>query len=518
MCAGSELKDTQGETLSIEGADISELQAGRGRINDDHGKGFFNNLGKVTAAKKIFKAEDCENDRHKYYWEKIKAPYIYVAAELFNNEDHPNARAAAAILRNIHREDVPLKLKASVEGGVLARGISDPSRLAQTKIHSVALTFTPANTATLVEPVSLDKSTQDWEADRQLIKSVVHLAETNVPSFRHIERHASANTILENINKIKDLAKALGVEIQISESSPETIMKGAATYKIEQNIKKINELVKALDPKTGLVIKPSTLPDRQREARAAKEHEIRQTAADKYQRNIGALNIEKQSGGDIPTRATATLQPKIESVPLTTGEAFKQKQAEIKARTDAKIAAKQAAKQGGVQPVDTQSVEAKPVLAPAPTPVAPQSNAWPTSSNPRPKTIDDHAALAGQDPGYLDYLRSKLESQNANPDHVSQFINMIEQQSKVKKSEKYSKAKNNLIKALTAGFGGAGSPGDLSGGGVFQTESLESPKKSQGMQYVTCDNCGDEQVYMKHQVKCRRCHRNFNFDKLKDFI
>jgi len=28
MCAGSELKDTQGETLSIEGADISELQAG----------------------------------------------------------------------------------------------------------------------------------------------------------------------------------------------------------------------------------------------------------------------------------------------------------------------------------------------------------------------------------------------------------------------------------------------------------------------------------------------------------
>jgi len=128
MCAGSELKDTQGETLSIEGCDISELEAGRGRFNDNHGKGFFNSLGRVTSAKKIFKAEDCDNDRHSYYWDKIKAPYVYVAGELYNDEDHANAKAAAAILRNIHREDTPLAMKASVEGGVLARGISDPTR------------------------------------------------------------------------------------------------------------------------------------------------------------------------------------------------------------------------------------------------------------------------------------------------------------------------------------------------------------------------------------------------------
>jgi len=52
---------------------------------------------------------------------------------------------------------------------------------------------------------------------------------------------------------------------------------------------------------------------------------------------------------------------------------------------------------------------------------------------------------------------------------------------------------------------------DLTGGGVFQTEALDSPRKSSGMKYITCDNCGDEQVHMKHQVKCRKCHRNFNF-------
>ena len=420
MCAGSELKDTQGETLSIEGADISELQAGRGRLNDDHGKGFFNSLGKITDAKKIFKAEDCDNERHKYYWDKIKAPYIYVVGELYNNEDHPNAKAAAAILRNIHREDVPLKLKASVEGGVLSRGISDPTRLAQTKIHSVALTFTPANTATLVEPLNLDKSAQDWAADEQLIKSVMHLAETNIPSFRHIERHASASTILDNISKIKHLAKALGVEVHISESTPENIMKQAATHKIEQNIKKINELVKAVSPKTSLITK--------------------------------------------------------------------------------------------VAPIS------KPI-----------------------KTFDDHAIAAHKDPNHLNNVVKQLKITNPelSQQHVDQIINKIKTHMKLVKSEKYLKVKNSLIKSLCAGMGGAGTPMDLTGGGTLQSESLETKKKSKkknqlskshfqvealtphgktGMQYISCDNCGDEQVYMKHQVKCRKCHKNFNFDKLKNHM
>ena len=420
MCAGSELKDTQGETLSIEGADISELQAGRGRLNDDHGKGFFNSLGKITDAKKIFKAEDCDNERHKYYWDKIKAPYIYVVGELYNNEDHPNAKAAAAILRNIHREDVPLKLKASVEGGVLSRGISDPTRLAQTKIHSVALTFTPANTATLVEPLNLDKSAQDWAADEQLIKSVMHLAETNIPSFRHIERHASASTILDNISKIKHLAKALGVEVHISESTPENIMKQAATHKIEQNIKKINELVKAVSPKTSLITK--------------------------------------------------------------------------------------------VAPIS------KPI-----------------------KTFDDHAIAAHKDPNHLNNVVKQLKITNPelSQQHVDQIINKIKTHMKLVKSEKYLKVKNSLIKSLCAGMGGAGAPMNLTGGGTLQSESLETKKKSKkknqlskshfqvealtphgktGMQYISCDNCGDEQVYMKHQVKCRKCHKNFNFDKLKNHM
>lgn len=247
MIAGSQLRDTQGEMLSVEGADISDLQNGRGRINDNHGKGFYNSIGRVTFAKKIFKAEDCTDERQKYYWEKIKAPYIYAKATLYDDEDHPNAKAAAAILRNVHKADAPLKIKASVEGGVISRGVSDPSLLARTKIHSIAATFTPANNATLVEPISLDKSSFDEVADMELIKSVMHLAETNVPSFRHITRDASASKILKNIDKIDELAKTIGINSFNNPLPSKTeLIDSAVEQKIIDNIKKINELTKAL--------------------------------------------------------------------------------------------------------------------------------------------------------------------------------------------------------------------------------------------------------------------------------
>ena len=240
-CAGSQLRDTQGEMLSVEGADISELQAGKGRWNDNHGKGFFNSIGRITDAKKIFKEEDCDNDRQRYYWNKVKAPYVYVKGYLYDDEDHPNARAAAAILRNVHKTDCPLKLKASVEGGVVSRGISDPSLLARTKIHSVALTFTPANVATLVEPTSLDKSQYDEAADMELIKSVIHLAETNVPSFRHIARDASASKVRGNIEKIAALMKG---DKDIEIPSKQDIIQYALESKISNNVEAIRDLMR----------------------------------------------------------------------------------------------------------------------------------------------------------------------------------------------------------------------------------------------------------------------------------
>jgi len=247
MIAGSQLMDTQGEMLSVEGADISYLQQGLGFLNDNHGKGFFNNIGRVTYAKKIFKAEDCEDERQEKYWEEVRAPYIYVRGILYDTDDHPNAKAAAAILRNIHKSNIPLKIKASVEGGVVSRGIADPSLLARTKIKGVALTFVPANNATLVEPLNLEKSLNTWETDLQLIKSVQHLAETNVPSFRHIVRDASASKILENIEKIQELRSQLGLTSIDLEIDKAGLIKSAIEEKVINNINKISQIISELN-------------------------------------------------------------------------------------------------------------------------------------------------------------------------------------------------------------------------------------------------------------------------------
>lgn len=407
---GSELKDTQGETLSVSGADITDLELGKGRWNDNHGKGFFNSLGTIIEAKKIFGPEDCENDRHKYYWEKIKAPYIYGRGFLHNDEDHPNAKAAAAIIRNVHKHDSPLKVKFSVEGGVVSRGIKDPTRLERTKIHSCAITFTPANNATLCEPLNIDKSSIDWESDKQLIKSVMHLAETNIPSFRHIERHASANTIYDNIHKIQELAKSVGVDIEIKDpSTPEDIMNQAVMHKITSNIQKINDLVKAFPVKP---VAPNDL--------AGEKH----------------------------------------------------------------------------FPISGTQMKANVV-------------------------IGRHAKKAAKDPAHLDNIYNQLKDQHGH-EKATAVVNKLKE--KMQKS-----IKEQMIKALTAGYGGAGAPTNLTGGGVIQSESLDDgrPKDvtftskgetSDGISYISCDNCGHEQVYMKHQVKCRECNKNFSLNKLEGFV
>ena len=203
MIAGTQTRDSQGEMLDIEGADISNINF----INDNHGKGFSNRIGCITGAKKIFKEEDCEDDRQRYYWNKVKAPLIYAKGYLYDSEDHPNAKAAAAILRSIHKTDAPLKIKASVEGGTVARGIKDPSILTRTKITGVALTFVPANHSTLVEPTSLIKSA--IPGDEELIKSVLHLARTDVPSFIDISMELSEEKIRKNVEQVSSMVKSL---------------------------------------------------------------------------------------------------------------------------------------------------------------------------------------------------------------------------------------------------------------------------------------------------------------------
>jgi len=664
MCAGSEIKDTQGETLSIDGADITELENGSGRLNDNHGKGFFNSIGRVTSAKKIFKSEDCENDRHRYYWEKIKAPYIYVAGELYNDEDHPNARAAAAILRNIHRDDVPLKMKASVEGGVVSRGITDPSRLARTKIHSVALTFTPANNATLVEPINLDKTDTNWELDCQLIRSVMHLAETNIPSFRHIERHASANTIYDNLNKIKELAETLGINIDVK-STPQEIINGAISNKIANNIFKMRDLVKNIKklPESYQGTYMSTTPAKEVVAENVfKRHAVKALRNPSHIKTVesGLINA-----GVHPEKIKVIMNKINSHMKKSLSDTMKD--ALIKSNRNNQEELDKSFKQavaglgmmaGLMAPNSTDTLDYKPpkqLIAPKQT-----SKYLKFGQNPNdgflynvmqketsggknfshrtvkegtgkgheaigafalmPNTIHEianrHRLKGGKNNEILNLLKINplkyKEHLQRNPDlylelardlanhvikkhgginhksayawlyghnipsdkiptdahkdpYVADFLELnrgksvkgLVPASKFFSDHSLSSTFNNsnlmpsrdvagFSKSLTAGYGSAGIPMDMTGGSILQTESIndgkikkkikkkilktlatkipqqninsDTFKKSKLMAYICCDDCGDEQVYMRHQVRCRKCGHSFNLHKLKDFI
>lgn len=580
MIAGSQLRDTQGEMLSVEGADISALEAGRGVLNDNHNSGFFNNIGRVTGAKKIFKKEDCDNERQEYYWEKVKAPFIYVKGFLYDDGDHPNAKAAAAILRNINKTDSPLHMKASVEGGVVSRGISDRSLLARTKIHSVALTFTPANQATLVEPLSLDK-TADYETDIQLIKSVEHLAKTNVPSFRHIYRDASAEKVFNNFNKIRELFIEAGIDYELPAISKNMILRKSLKKKIAKNINKINELVMKAKEDSLVADKNKYRKERKKFSEADKlDSKITSKPG------VSTTGIEVRRGDARQQGAISHGYTRVNSPKVHLDNAKK----DIKSRLN-KNAIKQVAQavalgaaMSGAPNVEAQNphVDAfKQLSAKNPTLAAIGMIESSGGKNLNHKTITDpksmhyghtaggmfgimphSAALALKNNPDLAAKYPKLaaaaadisnnhkkftERLNSDPQAAIDFANAIldRKRSKTKNDNmaihswlhgvkgswnQYKKGgqkaidshpyvqkvnshlkQENINKALTAGYGGAGAPTSQVGGAVLQCEALDGAR---GIKYITCEKCGKEQVHAKHQTKCRGCNTSFSLEKI----
>jgi ribosomal protein S27E len=534
---GSSLRDTQGEVLDIEGADISELEAGRGRFNDNHGKSFSSIVGRVTFAKKIFKAEDCDDDRQKYYWDKITAPYIYGRGYLFDDEDHSNARAAAAILRNIHKTDSPLKLKFSVEGGVIARGVRDPSILARTKIHSCALTFVPANNATLVEPLNLDKTATSWETDLILIKSVLHLAETNVPSFRHIARDASASKVQHNLAKLVSLMKDLGIEGDLHIPSKQKILEKAIEHKIHKNIIEIKDMMKsindqdmeksigknvaaaalsataALSPMNAQTPAPDPVAVEQKQVAQIPQHEKVYQSVSKQYPLLGAIGMKESSGGKNINHKTVE-DKKSSQYGHTAGGTFG-----MMPNTAAYIVKQ-----------DSELANKYPELAEASKDMKSNHKMFTDKFNSDPevaaefaialmkrnkgKTKNDqqlaYSWLNGLKGSWNKYHEGGMKSIQEHP-YVQDVMKELE-----KLQPQKAQQKKPLEKALMAGYGGAGAPTSMTGGNVVQSESLDDGRPR--FKYVTCDNCGKEQIHAKHQIKCRSCGTSFSLEKLYNLL
>lgn len=631
--AGSEIKDSQGETLSVQGADISEFR----QLNDNHGKSLYDQIGTIVESKKIFKEEDCDNERHKHYWNIIKAPYIYAKGYLFNNENHGNANAAAAILRNIHKADLPLKLRASVEGGVISRGLRDPSRLERTKIVGVALTFTPANKNTLVEPLDIEKSHFDEQKDLELIKSVMHLAkdESEIPSFRHIERNASANKIVNNIQRIQELAEAVGVKINVEMPKPEELVKRALQDKILNNMQKINELVKKFDPykltsdvknkrwqtynstigklkgaadssaATPLSQEKRVIQAGQDAKTPHKPEALRVVSGTDFKNKISdatGRNTNKKIYNTIDAHAQKAMQDpnhlKLIHKELTNRGIDSARVDELIGHIKNKMQAPQPSKIDDFIATHNDYIKNNPSIE-TPSIGDRKDHRQINFSNPEHakayrehmigqghnvsdiNTIDRFKDVGGQKvKSGVDYqmiqpfkksdelekgiikdgmkaartiafgatlaaganhfanetkehtaaVKPKVQEERtvaSKPKESEEKIHYDEvkpmpkgyrrptvqehlEYAKKKKQEETEKSEENqeVKKALTAGFGG-GSPMDSTGGQVFQSESIDLDKPTKGFKYITCPKCLKEQIYSKHQVRCRECNKNF---------
>jgi hypothetical protein len=545
---GSALRDTQGEVLDIAGADISDMEQGKGIVNVDHGTGFYNLIGRITNAKKIFSEADCSSPRHTYYWHQIKAPYIYGEGYLFDADEHPHAKAAAAILRNIHKTDSPLKMKASVEGAIIARDVKDPRHLLRTKVRGSALTFTPANNATLIEPLGLSKSSYDEASDYALMKSIAHLAKTDIPSFRSITRHASASTVVENLQKIEEMAKSLGIDPSIVVPEIKELMNKAISEKIQSNVESIQAMASLLKARTLDASHPSFTPPKE-----VRPTYLPRTQASKQRLSETGSTTEMGSG-------KFTVDPNdakhnLESVGVEANKAnlnATTKAVELHETQHSKNQniAKQLKNQSG-QPIDSDDFSRHVITHAGLDPhelhfldhfVPAYSGSYSVSDPDETMSVVSEA-LSGRNTlraPALQALQEHLpgETQASMTERLKDIHKKLHntygqyeagQKLNVPSDEEYEAHFNNkpkaylpkvvsdkhLNKALTAGYGAAGRPSDLTGGGVFQTEHVPMGR---GISYMTCDNCGNEQVYMPKQTRCRNCKTTIPFDKLARFM
>jgi len=142
----SEVVDSSGEIVKLEGMDISSFEAGEGVANYEHNDKSHNGkevVGKIVYVKKIFESEDCETDSQKFFFEKVKnKPYLYGIVRLFDGAGSPEAISLAAQIRDYVANEERILVRFSIEGATIEQA---GHIIKQCLARKVALTLTPAN-------------------------------------------------------------------------------------------------------------------------------------------------------------------------------------------------------------------------------------------------------------------------------------------------------------------------------------------------------------------------------------
>lgn len=143
----SEVVDSSGEIVKIDGMDISTFEAGEGTANVEH-VGVHDGLGKETVGKviyvkKIFSRGDCEDESQRFFFDLVKGkPFLYGIVRLFDGSGHAEAQRLAAQIRDYNAHKELILVRFSIEGSTLSK---KGNVVEESFAKKVALTITPAN-------------------------------------------------------------------------------------------------------------------------------------------------------------------------------------------------------------------------------------------------------------------------------------------------------------------------------------------------------------------------------------
>ena len=218
--ASSQTIDSSGEVVSLEGLDISSLV--HAAYNWEHTKDLPAQIvGKILEAKKIFSKEDCENDRHLYYWNKCQLPFLYVMGRLFD-DNKPSSKEVAALFQddNSHPGEKDI-VGFSVEGSRLGekQGVLVPRSIAR----KVTITNLPCNKTCIAEILPINSAKNDDISS--LFKGEMELFKFE-PTYKEIMK-------LEELNKSLEAGSGM--------AAPSQLTGGAALGKEELKPKKLQK-------------------------------------------------------------------------------------------------------------------------------------------------------------------------------------------------------------------------------------------------------------------------------------
>jgi len=187
--ASSEALDTSGEIIEIAGVDITDLIEGRGILNFEHEKGTEDIVGSIIFAKKIMKESDAETEAQKKFWNIVSGPFVYIIAELFDDEEHPGAVALAAMIRFYSKKEQKMLVGFSIEGSTLER---EGNILKRTVGRKVAATIRPCNRQCISEMLkdselkdAVKKYEQDQPTNRRTVEVDELVFDDSIQDLKH---------------------------------------------------------------------------------------------------------------------------------------------------------------------------------------------------------------------------------------------------------------------------------------------------------------------------------------------